>query len=193
MRPVDQRQREQGTSRMPQQLEVHRVAELLPDHVEALKPMLDVVDVRVRTHRVRVADQRAPAITANPSPICGEIRRLTNRGAADAQLPGSVGAPASRPVDGTVTPTRKRRKAASSIFIAFALRIFATTFRPRGSSHQASPLTSVVPTRPGARKHQARTALRSWAVAKCSIPPPVHTNRRPTAKYNAAYWMRGSD
>ena len=61
---------------MPQQLKVHRVAQLLPENVQALKPMLDVVDIGVRTHPARVADQRAPAITVNHSPICGEIRQL---------------------------------------------------------------------------------------------------------------------
>jgi hypothetical protein len=67
---------------MPQQLNVDRVAQPPPNHVEALKPMLDVVDVGVRTHPVRVADQHPPAITANPAPICGEIRRAAEPGTA---------------------------------------------------------------------------------------------------------------
>ncbi|MGO9890836.1 MAG: hypothetical protein ACLP0L_23455 [Solirubrobacteraceae bacterium] len=82
-------------------IKVHRVAQPLSGHVEALKPMLDVVDVGVRTHRCKVADQRAPAITANPSSMCGGIRRLINRGSADAEMPGSVGRPVSKAVDGT--------------------------------------------------------------------------------------------
>lgn len=43
--------------------------------------------------------------------------------------------------------------------MAFALKIFATTFRYRQSSYRASPVTSVVPTGREARKQGARNAL----------------------------------
>jgi len=81
---------------MPQQLKVYRIPQPTPDYVQALKPVLDVVDVGVRTHACTVADHRAPAITANPSPLCGDIRRLTNPA---LRMPNCPGASASMFID----------------------------------------------------------------------------------------------